>query len=50
MTIAESLRSARYVTRLRQMSDRLHVTPIGQEGTMKELRGEIYNTLARMSQ
>lgn len=48
MAMAENLRSQRYVTRLRLMSDRLQVTSIGKERTMKELRREILETLDRM--
>ena len=48
INLAKSLQSSRYMTRLRQMSDRLSVTPLGQERPMKELRGEILATLQNM--
>lgn len=48
LTMAEQLRSIRYVTRLRQMSDRLHVTPLGKERALLEARKEIFATLGRM--
>ncbi|SRR6266487_335222 len=49
MQMAESLRSRRYVMRLREMADRISVTPIGKKQSMKELREEIHTTLQRMS-
>jgi hypothetical protein len=47
--MAENLGSVRYVIRLQQMSDRLHVTPIGKERAMQELRSEIQGALQRMN-
>jgi tetratricopeptide (TPR) repeat protein len=45
LKMAEQLHSLRYVTRLRQMSDRLSVTPIGKERAMVTARHEgILNT------
>jgi hypothetical protein len=46
--MAEKLHSIRYITRLRQMSDRLNVTSIGKERAMLEARKEILSTLGQM--
>jgi transcriptional regulator with XRE-family HTH domain len=48
MQLAESYRSSRHVMRLRQMSDRLSVTKLGQEKSLKDLGREIYSTLEKM--
>ena len=48
LKMAEQLHSIRYVTRLRQMSDKLHMTPIGKEHAMVEARKEILSTLEQM--
>jgi transcriptional regulator with XRE-family HTH domain len=48
LKMAEQLHSIRYVTRLRQMSDRLHVTSLGKERAMLEARKEILSTLEYM--
>ncbi|HLI07905.1 MAG TPA: helix-turn-helix transcriptional regulator [Ktedonobacteraceae bacterium] len=48
LKMAEKLHSTRYVTRLRQMSDRLNGTSIGRERAMLEARKEILSTLERM--
>lgn len=50
LKMAESFHSLRYVIRLRQMSDRLNVTPVGTTRSMQQLRGEIFETIQRMSQ
>src|SRR5579885_1515322 len=48
LKMAKNLHSIRYVVRLRQMSDRLSVTPIGKEHAMMEMRREILSTLEQM--
>jgi hypothetical protein len=48
MALAENLHSIRYVMRVRQMSDRLHVTPLGEKQDLKELRTTVFETLQRM--
>jgi transcriptional regulator with XRE-family HTH domain len=48
LKMAENLHSIRYVTRLRQMSDRLHVTSLGKERALLEARQEILSTLEHM--
>ena len=46
--MAEKLHSGRYVMRLQQMSERLSVTKIGKETPMRELRGEVSDTLSKL--
>lgn len=48
LKMAEQLHSIRYATRLRQMSDRLNITPLGKERAMLEARKEIISTLEHM--
>lgn len=50
LRLAEELGSSRYVTRLRQMSDRLNVTPLGKTSDMSDLRKEIMTVYQRMAQ
>jgi transcriptional regulator with XRE-family HTH domain len=48
--IAKLLQSSRSVLHLQQMSDRLSVTPIGQERVMRDLRSEILDTWYKLRQ
>jgi hypothetical protein len=48
MALAENLHSIRYVVRVQQMSDQLHVTPLGEKPELKELRATVFETLQRM--
>ena len=49
LKMAESIHSLRYVTRLRQMSDRLSTKQVGKQRVMKHLQKDIQATVQRMS-
>jgi tetratricopeptide (TPR) repeat protein len=49
LRMAETLGSARYITRLKQMSDRLSLTPLGKERALINLRKEVEASLQRMN-
>ena len=50
LSMAEILHSARYITRLKQMSDRLRDTPLGKERPLIDLRKEVLDSLQRVEQ